>query len=109
VQCPGNRFRIIVGIANPSSNRAMVYFFKRCDQSHKQRGQASNNLSHSRKSIPRVEDDMRGIITATRGIITATAIVMIATVATALTLSPTTTINALLGRNVVPIHTPLLW
>jgi hypothetical protein len=44
-----------------------------------------------------------------RATITATAIVMIATVATALTLSPTTTINALLGRTVVPIHTPLLW
>jgi hypothetical protein len=44
-----------------------------------------------------------------RQIISATAIVLIATVATALTLSPATTINALLGRAVVPIHTPLLW
>jgi hypothetical protein len=84
------------------------YFFKPCDQSHTQRGQGVNNLSHSRKSI-QVEDDMRAIITATRRITAATAIVMIATVATALTLSPTTTINALLGRTVVSIHTPLLW
>jgi hypothetical protein len=44
-----------------------------------------------------------------RDIIILTAMLVIATVMTALALSPTTTINALLGRNVVPIHTPLLW
>jgi hypothetical protein len=79
-----------------------VYFFKPCDRGHRQRGQASNNLAHGRKSIQRLEDDMREIITAT-------AILVTATVTTALALSPTSTINALLGRWVVPIHSPLLW
>ena len=87
----------------------MVYFFKRCDQSHTQRGKALNNLNSQSQIDLSVEYDMRTMITATRRIIAATAIVMIATVAAALTLSPTTTINALLGRAVVPIHTPLMW
>jgi hypothetical protein len=85
----------------------MAFFLKRCDSCHKVNERASSiSLTvgmEMRKSIPRMEDDMRKVITVT-------VIVVVAMVTTAWAVSnQAITSKALGGGGAVPMHASLLW